>query len=200
MYMDYAKLWKLLIDKGMTKTELMQVTGISSRVLAKLSKNQTVTTDTVARICAALKCGVGDIMECAEEKAMSLYQRYRRFGKVVAENELCKTVTLFADGLKYVVYVTKKAATKATQIHCRENGTVYWVQFYPFGGMMDASTVETALIKPARQKDEICIVLITGRPAVITGLDEGIFVSAKQRIRKDTDIYVMSETAFKLFS
>ena len=45
MYIDYSKLWKLLIDKGMSKTDLLNLTGISSRVLAKLSKNQTVTTE-----------------------------------------------------------------------------------------------------------------------------------------------------------
>ena len=40
MYMDYSKLWKLLIDKGMAKTDLLELTGISSRVLAKLSKKR----------------------------------------------------------------------------------------------------------------------------------------------------------------
>ena len=54
MYIAYSKLWKLLIDKGISKTDLMELTGMSSRVLAKLSKNETVTTDTVARICSAL--------------------------------------------------------------------------------------------------------------------------------------------------
>ena len=63
MYMDYSKLWKLLVDKSMSKTDLMEITGISSRVLAKLSKNETVTTDTIARICFALNCDVGDILK-----------------------------------------------------------------------------------------------------------------------------------------
>ena len=62
MYIDYSNLWKLLIDKGMTKSDLIELTGISSRVLAKLSKNETVTTDTIARICTALNCDVGDIV------------------------------------------------------------------------------------------------------------------------------------------
>ena len=35
MYIDYGKLWKLLVDKSMSKTDLMEITGISSRVLAK---------------------------------------------------------------------------------------------------------------------------------------------------------------------
>jgi DNA (cytosine-5)-methyltransferase 1 len=66
--MDYSKLWKLLIDKGMSKTDLLSLTGISSRVLAKLSKNETVTTDTLARICAALECNVGDIMDATKQE------------------------------------------------------------------------------------------------------------------------------------
>ena len=92
MYIDYSKLWKLLIDKSMSKTDLMEITGISSRVLAKLSKNETVTTDTIARICSALNCDVGDIMECADEERLSVYAAYKRYGKCVAENELFKTV------------------------------------------------------------------------------------------------------------
>ena len=50
----------------------MEITGISSRVLAKLSRNETVTTDTIARICNALKCDVGDVMECVDNEKLSL--------------------------------------------------------------------------------------------------------------------------------
>lgn len=63
MPVSYNKLWKLLIDKGMKKTELRIAAGISSGTLAKLGKNESVTTDVLARICHALNCDIGDIME-----------------------------------------------------------------------------------------------------------------------------------------
>ena len=78
MYIDYSKLWKLLIDKNMSKTDLIDITGISSRVLAKLSKNETITTDTIARICSALHCDVSDIMECVSEDRLSAYAAYKK--------------------------------------------------------------------------------------------------------------------------
>lgn len=200
MYMNYSKLWKLLIDKNMTKSDLMEMTGISSRVIAKLSKNETVTTDTIARICDALQCDVCEILECVSDDLMSVYSAYRKFGKTMEENNLYQTVVFSKSGKNYVVYVTKSKATKATHIECREDGTVYWVQFYPFGGISTASRVENVLIKPSRQIDTIAIVLIKGKPGIITGLDEGMFVSAHGELKNDTDVYVMSESAFKLFA
>lgn len=200
MYMNYSRLWKLLIDKNMTKSDLMEMTGISSRVIAKLSKNETVTTDTIARICEALQCDVCEILECVSDDLMSVYSAYRKFGKTMEENNLYQTVVFSKSGKNYVVYVTKFKATKATHIECREDGTVYWVQFYPFGGICTASRVENVLIKPSRQKDTIAIVLIKGKPGIITGLDEGMFVSAHGELKNDTDVYVMSESAFKLFA
>lgn len=60
---SYNKLWKLLIDKGMNKKDLMEVTGISSSSIAKLTKGQNVTTDVLCKICEALDCDFKDIME-----------------------------------------------------------------------------------------------------------------------------------------
>lgn len=60
---SYNKLWKLLIDKGMNKKDLMKVTGISSSSIAKLTKGQNVTTDVLCKICEALDCDFKDIME-----------------------------------------------------------------------------------------------------------------------------------------
>lgn len=199
MYIDYSKLWKLLIDKGITKTELSQITGISSRVVAKLSKNETVTTDTIARICTVLECDVSDIMECKNEEKLSVYKSFVKFGECTEENELYKTVRFTHNGQKYTVFSTKRSANKATHIHCEDNGTVYWEQLYPFGGISYPSREKFVLIKPTREKGEITIVLIKGRPALITGLDEGTFVSSRAGIKRASDIFVMSETAFKLF-
>ena len=199
MYIDYSRLWKLLIDKGITKTELSALTGISSRVIAKLSKNQTVTTDTLARICEVLDCKIEDMMECVSESRLSLYEHYRKYGKVTDENELTKRVEFEKDGQKYVLYITRAAVTKSTHIHCRADGSVYREDLYPFGGYTNPSRVESVLIKPQRKADETVIVVIKGKPGVITGLDEGIFVSSRGRIKTKNDIYVMSEAAFKLF-
>ena len=60
---NYNKLWKLLIDKGMTKTEMRKQAGISTNVLAKMGKNETVSMDTLARIAAVMGCGLDDIVE-----------------------------------------------------------------------------------------------------------------------------------------
>ncbi len=63
MKTDYRKLWKLLIDRKMTKSELRKQSGISSVTLAKLGKGENVTTDVLLKICAALQCDIADIME-----------------------------------------------------------------------------------------------------------------------------------------
>lgn len=59
----YNKLFKLLIDKGMKKTELRQVTGISPNTLTKLSNNEYISMEVLVKICRVLDCDVGDIME-----------------------------------------------------------------------------------------------------------------------------------------
>ena len=56
-------------------------------------------------------------------------------------------------------------------------------------------------MNPRREKDEITLVVIKGKPGVIVGLDEGIWVSAKKgKLSSEKDIFVMSEAVFKLFS
>ena len=198
MYLDYSKLWKLLIDKGMSKTDLMELTGMSSRVLAKLSKNQTVTTDTVARICEVLDCDVGDIMECASESNLSVFAAFKKLGVCTEETEYCKVIRFTLGDQKYVVYQSKQSASKATQIRCGEDGAVHWRQFYPVSHLSRAQT-NLVLIKPPRSGEETVIVLIKGKPAVIEGLDENGFVSSRGIPKKKTDVYVMSEAAFKIF-
>ena len=63
MTVSYNRLWKLLIDKGMTKTEMRKRAGISTNVLAKLGKNETVSMETLARIASAMDCDLEDIVE-----------------------------------------------------------------------------------------------------------------------------------------
>lgn len=68
MAVSYNRLWKLLIDKGMTKTEMRKAAGISTNVLAKMGKNETVSMDTLARIATAMNCGLDDIVEITSDR------------------------------------------------------------------------------------------------------------------------------------
>jgi|LSQX01.3.fsa_nt_gb putative transcriptional regulator len=63
MKTSYKKLWKLLIDRDMTKTDLRKAAGISSSSLAKLGKDENVTTDVLMRVCSALNVELNEIVE-----------------------------------------------------------------------------------------------------------------------------------------
>lgn len=67
MSVSYKNLWKLLIDKGMSKSDLKQASGISSVTLAKLSKSEPVGASTLMKLCAALNCHIPDIIDCSAE-------------------------------------------------------------------------------------------------------------------------------------
>ena len=67
MAVSYNKLWKLLIDKGMTRTQLQKAAEMSSTTLAKLGKNETVSMDVLLRICKVLDCGFEDIIDVTKE-------------------------------------------------------------------------------------------------------------------------------------
>lgn len=67
MAISYNKLWKLLIDKGMTRTQLQKAAEMSSTTLAKLGKNETVSMDVMLRICKVLDCGFEDIIDVTKE-------------------------------------------------------------------------------------------------------------------------------------
>ena len=68
MALSYNKLWKLLIDRGMTKTELRLKTDMATTTLAKLGKNEVVSMEVMLRICDVLDCDVSDIMEVIKDK------------------------------------------------------------------------------------------------------------------------------------
>ena len=63
MAASYKKLWKLLIDRDMKKKDLRELTKLSSSTIAKMTKNEPVSTDVLIKICAVLNCDIGDIME-----------------------------------------------------------------------------------------------------------------------------------------
>lgn len=67
MSISYKKMWKLLIDRDLKKKDLISMAGISGYTLNKLNNGETVTTETLAKICKALNCTFDDIMEMSEK-------------------------------------------------------------------------------------------------------------------------------------
>lgn len=68
MAVIYNKLWKLLIDNNMNKTELRVKADIGTATLAKLGKNQPVSMDVMLRICAVFSCNIADVMDVVPEE------------------------------------------------------------------------------------------------------------------------------------
>lgn len=70
MDVDYRKLWKLLIDKGIkNRTDLIKMSGISTNILAKLGKGEYISIESMSKICKALACDVGDICMMNEKSS-----------------------------------------------------------------------------------------------------------------------------------
>lgn len=67
MAVNYNKLWKLLIDKGINKTQLREATKIGTATLSRLNKNEHVSMEVVEKICTVLGCQASDIMEFVSE-------------------------------------------------------------------------------------------------------------------------------------
>lgn len=70
MAVSYKKLWKLLIDRNMKKKDLRTAANISTTTLARLGKDENVSTEILSKICTALNCDVGDIMEMVPDDTM----------------------------------------------------------------------------------------------------------------------------------
>ena len=66
MKISYKKLWKLLIDKDMRKTDLQREAGVSWATITKMSKGETVSTEVLMKVCRVLHCDIGDIVEFIE--------------------------------------------------------------------------------------------------------------------------------------
>lgn len=71
MSISYLKLWKLLLDKKLKKTDLLKIADISTTTLAKLSKDKPVSMEVMGRICKAFSCDIGDVMEIIPENDLS---------------------------------------------------------------------------------------------------------------------------------
>jgi DNA-binding Xre family transcriptional regulator len=65
------KLFKLLIDRNIKKKELREMSGVSATSIAKLGKGVNVNTDVLLKICGALNCDIGDIMEFVPDNERS---------------------------------------------------------------------------------------------------------------------------------
>lgn len=82
--LNYTKLWLLLENRGMKKTDLKQV--ISGSTLAKLGKNETISSDIIEKLCKFLKCQPGDIMEYIDEEQMKeVEQKFDTMTRAMAE-------------------------------------------------------------------------------------------------------------------
>ncbi len=79
MIFDYKPLWKMLIDRNMTRSELRVSAGISTRALAKMGKNEDVSTDVLKKICTVLNCNLSEIMETRADPS----QQMRGNGQVI---------------------------------------------------------------------------------------------------------------------
>lgn len=64
----YNRLWKLMVDKNINKTQLKDIAHISTNAVAKMSKNEYVSLDTIVEICYALDCGIEDVIEVVIER------------------------------------------------------------------------------------------------------------------------------------
>lgn len=67
MTVNYKKLWKILIDRNMLKKDLRIASGVTTNSMAKLSKNENVSTEVLCKICKALDCKIEDIMDIVED-------------------------------------------------------------------------------------------------------------------------------------
>lgn len=202
MYLSYNKLWKLLIDKGMNKTDLCHITGISTRTMAKLSKNQSVTTDTLLSICTALKCDLSDIMETVhDDPGTSLYDAFLK-AESAADGEGIFNISEFEHkGRRVKVFKTVCKADRYTRIECVGDAVV-WKQFYPNGfpgSTYSLKTDQKLFGMNMYEKDAVNIVVISGKAYDIRGLDEGPFVSSRRIPNGFSYVYLMSEPVFKLF-
>lgn len=81
MGVKYVKLWKLLLDKNLKRTDLKRIAQISSSTLAKLGKDEYVSLESLNKICEALDCQIQDVME------FERFQKTNRKGEGIRVNE-----------------------------------------------------------------------------------------------------------------
>ena len=75
MAVSYDKLWELLVEKKMNRTELKEASGISFNVLARMGKNEPISLESMEKICCTLNCDIGDIVEIQKGEQEVDYNR-----------------------------------------------------------------------------------------------------------------------------
>lgn len=71
MDVSYKKLWKMLVDKNMNKTDLRIQAQLSTNVIAKMGKNEPVSMETMDKVCKVLHCNIGDVMDFVAEDSQN---------------------------------------------------------------------------------------------------------------------------------
>ena len=198
MHIKYNRLWILLSQKGLKKTDLISLCGISSRTLTKLSKDQNVNTDTLVRICEVLGCGLSDIAELTDGEEISLYGEFKRSGKLLCADDYCNTYSFEYKGRRVILKKTKKKANKYTVINC-SGRSITWEQTVQISVYTSENEYFEVDMSEKRDPDTVYIFVASGVPNHFKGLDEGLFLSAQSNRPQDSGVYVMSERRFKNF-
>jgi len=202
MYVSYEKFWAMIAQRGLSKKDICDATGISSRTMANLTKNESVTTDTLGKICDVLNCDIGDIATFSREPiAFSVYDAYKKFGKKIAETEFFNKYEFTYKNQRFVAYITKRRADKRTIIELSSND-IKWRQISKMWrldgtGAFKGTVDLLAHISP--EQGAVNLFIISGKPGEIKGLDDGIFRSAR-RYGGEGYINLMSEAVFKCFT
>ena len=203
MFISYAPLWQTLQKKSLKKTDLLELTGMSSRTLAKLSANESVTVETLAKLCEVLGCPVEEILAISDTCVpASLYDAFRQKTDAVSENDHFTVREVPYEGRIYRIWFSKKKADRLTVVRCQENGVVEW-QKKPFNYRLNGGSYGEALpvfeerVKP--EKGIFTVVVINGKPGAIEGLDAGVIRSAGHP-GDDSHVHVMSLARFKTFA
>ena len=126
----------------------------------------------------------------------SLFSVYREHSKKAAISGGLRVVEFEHLGTVFKVGIAPNPANRHTVIRCEKNG-ILWEQLHAVG--ISPASTRSVLCSPSfLESGKVCILLIDGAPANITGLDDGIYLSAKREYHNG-GLYVMSTAAFKLF-
>ena len=132
-------------------------------------------------------------------KKSDLYNAFLKNGEIMATNEGYTSYAFDYNGKRVVLKKTNRKATKRIIVTCSGH-TVSAVHLYPVTHHTVASEEEFNIdVADMQSKDIIPIVVISGKPGLIKGLDEGIFVSANNSANANGRVFVMSEIRFKGF-
>ena len=132
-------------------------------------------------------------------KKSDLYNAFLKNGEIMATNEGYTSYAFDYNGKRVVLKKTNRKATKRIIVTCSGH-TVSAVHLYPVTHHTVASEEEFNIdVADMQSKDIIPIVVISGKPGLIKGLDDGIFVSANNSANANGRVFVMSEARFMRF-